>query len=130
MLLRSTPAPPHMPWLRSIILITFRLRKHSIWCVACLGGARQGSPEEIVPAFPPVAISPPGTSYMSCRLVLPILPFFLVLLEEFGLQLQPLTSHSILQAAIFVHLCEMFVSVAPLHFPLPLLLLAGQVRED
>jgi hypothetical protein len=41
------------------------------------------------------------------------LPFFLLLLEEFGLQLQHLTPHSILQAAIFVHLCEMFMGVAP-----------------
>jgi hypothetical protein len=30
-------------------------------------------------------------SYLSCRLALPILPFFLLLLEEFGLQLQHLT---------------------------------------
>jgi hypothetical protein len=52
-------------------------------------------------------------SYLSCELVLPISPFFLLLLEEFGLQLQHLTPHSILQAAIFVHLCEMFVGVAP-----------------
>jgi hypothetical protein len=41
------------------------------------------------------------------------LPFFLLLLEEFGLQLQHLTPHSVLQAAIFVHLCEMFVGVPP-----------------
>jgi hypothetical protein len=53
------------------------------------------------------------TSYISCGLALPILPFFLLLLEEFGLQLQHLTPHSILQTAIFVHLCEMFVGVAP-----------------
>jgi hypothetical protein len=53
------------------------------------------------------------TSYISCGLTLPISPFFLLLLEEFGLQLQHLTPHSILQAAIFVHLCEMFVGVAP-----------------
>jgi hypothetical protein len=53
------------------------------------------------------------TSYISCGLALPISPFFLLLLEEFGLQLQHLTPHSILQAAIFVHLCEMFVGVAP-----------------
>jgi hypothetical protein len=52
-------------------------------------------------------------SYLSCGLALPILPFFLLLLEELGLQLQHLTPHSILQAAIFVHLCEMFVGVAP-----------------
>jgi hypothetical protein len=53
------------------------------------------------------------TSYISCGLALPISPFFLLLLEEFGLQLQHLTPHFILQAAIFVHLCEMFVGVAP-----------------
>jgi hypothetical protein len=51
-------------------------------------------------------------SYLSCRLALPISPFFLLLLEEFGLQLQHFTPHSILHAAIFVHLCEMFVGVA------------------
>jgi hypothetical protein len=53
------------------------------------------------------------TSYISCGLALPISPFFLLLLEEFGLQLQHLTPHSILQAAIFVDLYEMFVGVAP-----------------
>ena len=51
-------------------------------------------------------------SYLSCGLALPISPFFLLLLEELGLQLQHLTPHSILQAAIFAHLCEMFVGVA------------------
>ena len=50
-------------------------------------------------------------SYLSCGLALPISPFFLLLLEEFGLQLQHRTPHSILQAAIFVHLFEMFVGV-------------------
>jgi hypothetical protein len=53
------------------------------------------------------------TSYISYGLVLPISPFFLLLLEEFGLQLQHLTHHSVLQAAIFVHLYEMFIGVAP-----------------
>jgi hypothetical protein len=53
------------------------------------------------------------TFYISCGLALPISPFFLLLLEEFGLQLQHLTPHSILQAAIFAHLCEMFLGVAP-----------------
>jgi hypothetical protein len=52
-------------------------------------------------------------SYLSCRLALPISPFFLLLLEELGLQLQHLTPHSIFQAAIFAHLCKMFVGVAP-----------------
>jgi hypothetical protein len=50
-------------------------------------------------------------SYLSRGLALPIMPFFLLLLEEFGLQLQHLTPHSILQVAIFVHLCEMFMGV-------------------
>jgi hypothetical protein len=44
------------------------------------------------------------TSYISCGLPLSISPFFLLLLEEFGLQLQHLTPHSVLQAAIFIHL--------------------------
>jgi hypothetical protein len=52
-------------------------------------------------------------SYLSCGLALPISLFFLLLLDEFGLQLQHLTPHSILQAAIFVHLYGMFVGVAP-----------------
>jgi hypothetical protein len=52
-------------------------------------------------------------SYLSCGLALPISPFFKLLLEDLGLQLQHLTPHSILQAAIFAHLCEMFVGVAP-----------------
>jgi hypothetical protein len=51
-------------------------------------------------------------SYLFCGLALPISPFFLLLLEEFRLQLQYLTPHSILQVAIFVHFCEMFVGVA------------------
>jgi hypothetical protein len=52
-------------------------------------------------------------SYLSYGLALPISPFFLLLLEDFDLQLQQLTPHSILQATIFAHLCEMFVGVAP-----------------
>ena len=52
-------------------------------------------------------------SYLSCGLALPISPFFMLLLEDLGLQLQHLTPHSILQAAIFAHLCAMFVGVAP-----------------
>jgi hypothetical protein len=50
--------------------------------------------------------------YLFCGLALPISPFFLLLLEVFGLQLQHLTPHSILQVVIFVHFCEMFVGVA------------------
>jgi hypothetical protein len=50
--------------------------------------------------------------YLFCGLALSISSFFLLLLEEFRLQLQHLTPHSILQVAIFVHFCEMFVGVA------------------
>ena len=52
-------------------------------------------------------------SHISTGLGLPISPFFLLLLEDFGLQRQHLTPHSILLTAIFVHLCEMFVGVRP-----------------
>jgi hypothetical protein len=71
-------------------------------------------------------------SYVSYGLALPILPFFLLLLEEFGLQLQHLTPHSILHAAIFVHLCEMFVGVAPctsLFFHFFMLVKSGKARD-
>jgi hypothetical protein len=51
------------------------------------------------------------TSYISCELTLLISSFFLLLLEEFGLQ--HLTPHSILQAVIFVHHYEMFMVVCP-----------------
>jgi hypothetical protein len=50
-------------------------------------------------------------SNFSCGLALPISPFFLLLSEELGLQLQHLTPRSILRAAIFAHLWEMFVGV-------------------
>ena len=68
-------------------------------------------------------------SYVSCGLALPISPFFLLLLEELGLQLQHLMPHSILQAAIFVHPCEMFMGGGPLHLPLPPFLRVGEVWE-
>jgi len=52
-------------------------------------------------------------SHISTGLGLPISSFFLLLLEDFGLQLQHLTPHSILMTSIFFHLCEMFVGVRP-----------------
>ena len=52
-------------------------------------------------------------SHISTGLGLPISSFFLLLLEDFGLQLQHLTPHSRLLTSIFVHLCEMFVGVRP-----------------
>jgi len=52
-------------------------------------------------------------SHISTSLGLPISSFFLLLLEDFSLQLQHLTPHSILMTSIFIHLCEMFVGVRP-----------------
>jgi hypothetical protein len=51
--------------------------------------------------------------YITCGLVPPISSFFLLLLEEFDLQLQHLTPHSVLLVAIFAHFREMFVGVHP-----------------
>jgi hypothetical protein len=52
-------------------------------------------------------------SYAMCGLVPPISSFFLLLLEEFGLQLHHLTPHSILLVAVFAHFMVMFVGVRP-----------------
>ena len=53
------------------------------------------------------------TSHISTGVGLPISSFLLLLLDNFGLQLQHLTPHSLLLTSIFVHLCEMFVGVRP-----------------
>lgn len=53
------------------------------------------------------------TTYIHSGLGLPVSSFFLMLLEDYGIQLQHLTPYSILLAAVFVHLCEMFVGVKP-----------------
>jgi hypothetical protein len=51
--------------------------------------------------------------YITRGLAPSISSFFLLLLEEFGLQLQHLTTHSILLMSVFVHFMEMFVGVRP-----------------
>jgi hypothetical protein len=66
----------------------------------------------------PLANLAPGdfvffSAYALAGLVPPLLSFFLVLLEFYGLQLQHLSPNSITLVAIFVHLCEMFVGVRP-----------------
>jgi hypothetical protein len=106
-LLYSTLAPPHMPWLRLVTLA------HGL-----LGWSAPGLAGRIHAGTALLGDLAAGefvlfTSYISCGLALPISPFFLLLLEEFGLQLQHLMPHSVLQVAIFVHLCEMFVGVPP-----------------
>jgi hypothetical protein len=52
-------------------------------------------------------------AYITCGLAPPISSFFLLLLEEFGLQLQHLTPHSVLLVVVFAHFMEMFVGVRP-----------------
>jgi hypothetical protein len=52
-------------------------------------------------------------SYAMCGVVPPISSFFLLLLEEFGLQLRHLTPHSVFVVAVFAHFMEMFVGVRP-----------------
>jgi hypothetical protein len=48
-------------------------------------------------------------SNLPCGLALPISSFFVLLLEELGLQPQHFTPRFIPQAVIFAYLCEMFV---------------------
>jgi hypothetical protein len=52
--------------------------------------------------------------YAAARLVLPVSPLLLMLLEFYGLQLQHLSPHSFALVVIFIHFCEMFISVQPL----------------
>jgi hypothetical protein len=52
-------------------------------------------------------------TYATYRLAPPISSFLLLLLEEFGFQLQHLNPHSVLLVAIFAHFMEMFVGVHP-----------------
>jgi hypothetical protein len=48
-----------------------------------------------------------SVSNFYCGLVLPISPFFVLLLEELDLQPQHFTLHFILQAVIFAYIYEM-----------------------
>jgi hypothetical protein len=43
----------------------------------------------------------------------PVSSFLFMLLEFYGLQLQHLSSHSLILVAIFIHFYEMFVYVRP-----------------
>jgi hypothetical protein len=56
-------------------------------------------------------------SFLIRGLALPISPFFRGLLDFYDLNLTHLNSNSILQVAIFVHLCEAFLGILP-HFGL------------
>jgi hypothetical protein len=55
--------------------------------------------------------------FLICGLALPISPFFCSLLDFYDLNLTHLNPNSILQVAIFVHLCEAFPGILP-HFGL------------
>jgi hypothetical protein len=56
-------------------------------------------------------------SFLIRGLALPISPFFRGLLDFYDLNLTHLNPNSILQVAIFVHLCEAFLGILP-HFGL------------
>jgi hypothetical protein len=86
------------PCLLSIIPAASRMRANWTWCAAFWDGPRQSVLGGSVPAKSPSATLPQGSSFSStrtpcvgCGLVPPISSFFLLLLEEFGLQLQHLT---------------------------------------
>jgi hypothetical protein len=51
--------------------------------------------------------------FLMRRLALPISPFFRGLLDFYDLNLKHLNPKSILQVAIFVHLCEAFLGILP-----------------
>jgi hypothetical protein len=53
------------------------------------------------------------TSYALAELVLLASSFFLMLLENYDLQLHLLTPHALALVAIFIHLCETYVGVQP-----------------
>jgi hypothetical protein len=51
------------------------------------------------------------TSYALAGPVALVSSFLFIMLENYGLQLQHLSPHSLALVAIFVHLCEMFICV-------------------
>jgi hypothetical protein len=51
--------------------------------------------------------------YAAAGLVPPVSSFLFTLLEFYGLQLQYLSPHSLILVVIFIHLCEMFISMRP-----------------
>jgi hypothetical protein len=53
------------------------------------------------------------STYALAGIMPPFSSFFLMLLEQYGLQLQHLSPHSITLVEIFTHFCEMFVGVRP-----------------
>jgi hypothetical protein len=126
-LLCSTLAPPHSPWLCSVILIAFRLRKSSIWCVA-------RSSEESVPVLPP------WQSHRRGVCVVHLVHFLRVGAADFALL--PATAGGVRASASTPHapLHPSGSDLRPplrdvcrcdlLHFPLPLFFCAGQVWED
>jgi hypothetical protein len=82
--------PPQSPWPRWFVPSVSRPRRRSTWCAACSDGASQRSPGGSGPAPPNLGDLAVGEfvlfiSYLSYGLALPISPFFLLLLEEFGL---------------------------------------------
>ena len=78
---------------------------------------QQGASVVTPPNFPP-ATTVPGrivlfTSFVAAGLVPPFSTFFLQVLDTYGIQLVHLSPNSIVVLAVFAHLCERFVGVAP-----------------
>jgi hypothetical protein len=67
--------------------------------------------------LPLINLQPKEFVYFSCYAAVGLVPsvssFRFTLLEFYGLQLQHLSSHSLILVVIFIHVCEMFVCVQP-----------------
>jgi hypothetical protein len=92
-------------------------RNSSTWCAASWGGPCQIA-RKIRAGSSSLNNLVAGefvlfNAYITCGLAPLISSFFLLLLEEFGLQLQHVTPHSVLLMSIFIHFMEMFVGVQP-----------------
>jgi hypothetical protein len=126
--------PPHSPWLLLVILTVFNLRKRLTWCAACLSGARRGSLEESVSALPPRRSRRRGVRSVHFLHLLQVgaANFALISAAAGGVHALASAPHTPLRPP-GSHLRPPLRDVrrcGPLHFPLPLLLRAGQVRED
>jgi hypothetical protein len=67
--------------------------------------------------FPLVNLQQGEFLFFSCcataGMVPPVSSFLFMLLEFYGLQLQHLSSHSLVLVPVFIHFCEMFVCMRP-----------------
>ena len=78
---------------------------------------QQGASVVTLANFPP-ATTIPGrivlfVSFVAAGLVPPFSTFLLQVLDTYGVQLVHLSPNSVVVLAVFAHLCEMFMGVAP-----------------